>query len=271
MVHIKTNHTVCCTVHISNTPINPFAYMKKIVIIGASSGIGERLAKDFARMGYMVGIAARRENKLKEIKSEFPENIVYETIDVTAGDAVAKLNALISKTGGMDTFLMASGVGFEDEMQDETLDKVLKTNVVGFARMLAAAYRFYRDNDRQAGQIAAITSVAGEKGMGSLPAYSASKRFDRTFMDALEQLSHENKLKIDFTDIRPGFIRTDLLNPDRPYPMLMSLDHAVPLIEKAILKKKRVAYIDWRYALLAAAWRLAPRALWVRMSSKRFS
>lgn len=245
--------------------------MKKIVIVGASSGIGERLAKDFAAMGYRVGIAARREEKLKAIQATNPERFVYETIDVTANDAVRRLDSLIERLGGMDILLVASGVGFEEETVDANIMKVLQTNVVGFARMVAAGYRYFRDNAPHKGQIAAITSVAGVKGIGSLPAYSASKRFDYTFIDALDQLSHENKLDITFTDIRPGFIRTDLLNSERDYPMLMTLDHAVPLIEKAILNKKRVAYIDWRYGLLAKAWSLAPRALWTRMSSKRFS
>lgn len=245
--------------------------MKKIVIVGASSGIGERLAKDFATMGYRVGIAARREDKLKDIQATNPERFVYETIDVTANDAVRRLDSLIGRLGGMDVLLVASGVGFEEETVDANIMKVLQTNVVGFARMVAAGYRYFRDNAPHKGQIAAITSVAGVKGMGSLPAYSASKRFDYTFIDALDQLSHENKLDITFTDIRPGFIRTDLLNTERDYPMLMTLDHAVPLIEKAILNKKRVAYIDWRYGLLAKAWSLTPRALWTRMSSKRFS
>lgn len=245
--------------------------MKRIIIIGASSGIGQRLAQSFAQKGYMVGVAARREDRLRQLRDAFPDRVVYQTIDITADDAPERLNRLISLTGGMDIFLMASGVGFEDETKDENIRKVFTTNVVGFARMVGAAFRYYRDNNIGGGQIAAITSVAGAKGMGALPAYSAAKRCDNTFLDALEQLAREEGLSITFTDIRPGFISTDLLAPDRKYPMLMTLDHAVPLIEKAIIKRKRIAYVDWRYALLSFFWRLTPRWLWVRMSSKRFA
>lgn len=244
--------------------------MKKMIIIGASSGIGARLARDYAAQGYRLGIAARREEPLRQLQEDYPGQIEWETIDVTAADAVDRLGMLIDKVGGLDILVHASGVGFDDEMQDSVLTKVLNTNVTGFARMIAAAYRYFRDNGVR-GQIAAITSVAGEKGMGVLPAYSASKRFDRTFLDALDQLSHEEKAGVSFTDIRPGFIATALLVPGKSYNMLMTLDHVSPLIERAIDSRKRVAYVDWRFGLLARAWRMLPQWLWVHFSSKHFA
>ena len=64
--------------------------MKKIIIIGASSGMGMRVATDFARLGWRVGIAARREAPLKEIKALYPDRVEYMTIDVTADDAVER-------------------------------------------------------------------------------------------------------------------------------------------------------------------------------------
>ena len=68
--------------------------MKRIIIIGASSGLGRRIAIDFARYGFRVGIAARREDRLKEIKALYPDRIEYLAIDVTADDAVARFNHL---------------------------------------------------------------------------------------------------------------------------------------------------------------------------------
>lgn len=240
---------------------------KKIVIIGASSGIGERVARDFAAAGMEVAIAARSEERLKAVAADYPGNVIYETIDITRSDAPIRLLRLIKRNGGMDTLLMASGVGFQNP--DLNLRKevnMLETNVVGWARIIATAYRYYRDTPGGApGQIAAITSVASTAGIGVAAAYSASKRFQRTYLTALEQLARRQKVDVAVTEIRPGFIRTPLLDADRDYPMMMSIDYAVPMIELAILRRQRVATVDWRWRMLCAAWRCIPRSWWVKM------
>lgn len=241
--------------------------MKKIVIIGASSGIGNRVARDFARMGWSVGVAARRREPLKQLKKDFPGQVVYRTLDVTTRESVQQLGDLIEALGGMDVLLYATGTGFQNPELDITRETVtLETNVVGMARMTLAAYRYFRDtNPETPGRIAVITSVASTKGIGVAAAYSASKRFQRTYLEALEQLAHRQRVNVKFTDIRPGFIRTPLLDPAKDYPMIMTLDYAAPLIELAIIKGKRVATVDWRWRLLCAAWQMIPRSWWVRM------
>lgn len=238
------------------------------MIIGASSGIGRKVAEDFARAGWRVGVAARRIEPLKEIQSQFPDNVVYETIDVTDNDCIERFYHLIEQMNGMDVLLFASGVGFQNpELELSKEINMLETNVVGFARIMNAAYRYYRDTaNTTPGRIAVITSVASTKGIGTAAGYSASKRFQRTYIEALEQLAHRQEVNVRFTEIRPGFIRTDLLRSDREYPMIMTLDYAVPLIEAAILKGKRVATVDWCWRLLTAAWSCIPSSWWVRMN-----
>ena len=84
----------------------------------------------------------------------------------------------------------------------------------------------------------------------------------------MEQLAYAEGSGISFTDIRPGWIRTPLLRTGVSYPMEMDLDYAVPLIIKAIARKKRVAYIDYRWGILATLWKLIPDALWTRVDVK---
>lgn len=242
--------------------------MKRIVIVGASSGLGERIALDFARYGFRVGIAARREDRLKAIKEKYPDRIEYLAIDVTATDAVSRFNHLIEMIDGMDTFLFCSGTGFQDtELIDRNIRTTLDVNVTGFARITAAAYRYFRSTaNRTPGQIAAITSVAATRGLGIAAAYSASKRFQQQFLDSLEQLAYNQQVNVRFTDIRPGFVRTDILDSNKDYPMLMTVDHAAPLIEHAILKQRRRATIDSRWAIVTALWRMVPRCLWKRVN-----
>lgn len=240
--------------------------MSTIAVIGATSGIGLRVAEDFAGMGWRVAVAGRREHALKEFCQAHPDS-VYEVLDVTANDAVERFYKLIERANGVDVVLICSGVGRQNPQLDLATEvRTLNTNVVGFARIATATYKYFRDTANNApGRLAVVSSVAGTRGLGAAASYSASKRFQQTYIDALEQLAHTQRVNIRFTDIRPGFIRTDLLKSDAEYPLEMTLDYAAPLIEAAILKGKRVATVDWRWRMLCAVWRRIPRSLWARI------
>lgn len=242
--------------------------MKKVVIIGASSGIGYGVVEALASRGVKVGVAARHTATLKALKEKYPDFVEYENLDVTKHDAKSKLDSLIEKLGGMDIYFHVAGIGYENLYLDPEREvEIINTNAAGFARMLCCAYRYFRDKGKK-GQIAAITSVAGTKGIGRLSAYSASKKFGQTYMVALEQLANEEGTAISFTDIRPGWVKTPLIDADRKYPMEMSVEYVVPYIVRAIVKKERVAVIDWRWNALVGAWRNIPNALWTKMKVK---
>lgn len=239
--------------------------MKKMIIMGASSGIGLAVAEAFASRGVKVGLAARHTEKFHELKKKYPDTVEYESIDITHKNAPVLLYKLIEKMDGMDIYFHVSGIGYENPPMDPNIEaEVINTNAAGFARMLSAAYNYFKSTGRK-GRIAAVTSVAGTKGIGRLAAYSASKRCASTYMVALEQLAITEKTNVSFTDIRPGWIRTPLLKDDQKYPMEMSLEQTVPLIIKAIVKAPRVAVIDWRWNLLTSIWEIIPDNLWIRM------
>ncbi len=238
---------------------------RKIVIMGATSGIGLRCAIILALAGWHVGVAGRNIEVLKKLKKRFPKAIEYERIDITSADAPRSLMKLIERLGGMEVYFHVSGAFSENpDLEISKEAEVLQTNVVGFAQMTATAYKYFKETG-QKGQIAAITSVAGTRGIGALAAYSASKKFDQTYLTALEQLAHIQGVNVRFTDIRPGWIRTPLENADRNYPMNMDPEYAVPLILQAMLQRRRVAVIDWRWNLLYRVWRLIPNALWTKL------
>lgn len=239
--------------------------MKKVVIMGASSGIGYAVAEALASRGVKVGVAARHTSSLLELKEKYPDFVEYMSIDITKPSAKEKLGLLIEKLGGMDIYFHVAGIGYENlSLDPEREVEIIHTNADGFARMICTAYRYFRDN-RKKGQIAAITSVAGTKGIGRLSAYSASKKFGQSYLVALEQLSHAEGAEISFTDIRPGWVRTPLVDPDKKYPMEMSVEYVLPFIIRAIVRKERVCVIDWRWNLLVGAWRNIPNALWTKM------
>lgn len=161
----------------------------------------------------------------------------------------------------MDIFLLSSGIGNQNKYLDTSIEQAtIQTNVTGFTRMVLVAYRYF--SSQGGGHISVISSIAGTKGLGVAPSYSATKRYQNIYIDALAQLSRMEKQPIVFTDIRPGFVHTDLLEDGRNYPMLMSPQYAALRIANAIDRKKRRAIIDWRYAILVFFWRLIPEWLW---------
>lgn len=234
--------------------------------MGASSGIGLAAAKMYLAMGHTVGLAGRNLPPLLALKKEYPELTEVERIDINDLDAPQHLFALIDRLGGMDIYFHISGIGYDNPaMIPEREAQMITTNAAGFARMVASAYNYFRNNNIKGGQIAAITSVAGTNGIGELAAYSASKKCAQTYLVALEQRAREEKVDIAFTDIRPGWISTPLLKQGVSYPLMMTLDEAVPLILRAIGRRRRVAVIGWKWKLVVAFWRMIPDFLWIRI------
>ncbi len=233
--------------------------------MGATSGIGLRVAEIFAKAGWLVGAAGRKEKVMRKLQSDFPDRIRYAQIDINATDAPSRLRDLIARLGGMDIYFHISGIGYENEALVTDHDTATaQTNVVGFTRMIDTAFRHFRSHGKR-GRIAAVTSVAGTKGIGQLASYSASKKYQQTYLTALDQLARMQGLDISFTDIRPGWIRTPLLNPDRIYPMTMTLDHAVAGIIRAVIARKRVCVVDWRWDIAVRLWSLIPDCIWERI------
>lgn len=235
----------------------------KVIIIGATSGIGREAAKLYIARGWEVGVAGRRAEELESLRKEAPKQVCTQVIDVTREEASQQLQALIAKMGGMDVFLLSSGIGKQNyTLQPDIELATAATNVEGFIRMTNAAYHFFEQQGH--GKLAVISSIAGTKGLGAAAAYSATKRFQNTYIDALDQLARMNKRNISFIDIRPGFVATPLLKDDS-YPMLMKAPEVAAKIVRAIDRKKRVVIIDWKYRLLVGFWQLIPRWLWVRL------
>ena len=240
---------------------------KKVIIIGATSGIGREVALVYIAQGWMVGVAGRREAELESLRSMAPEQVFTQVIDVTKDDASEHLQTLINKVGGMDLFLLSSGIGKQNYTLETEIElATAATNVEGFIRMTNAAYHYFEKQGH--GHLAVISSIAGTKGLGAAAAYSATKGFQHMYMDALDQLSRMQKLNINFTDIRPGFVATPLLKCSKRYPMLMQAPIVALDIVDALKRKKRVAIIDWRFRLIVGFWRLIPKWIWLRLPVK---
>ncbi|MBR6180305.1 MAG: SDR family NAD(P)-dependent oxidoreductase [Prevotella sp.] len=238
--------------------------MKKAVVMGASSGIGMEVAKLLLADGWIIGVAARRTDLLEQLKDTAPERVVMETIDVNADGAEDMLLSLIVTLGGMDLFFYAPGIGWQNStLEPDKENNTVTTNALGFTRMVGTAFRYMATHG--GGHIAAVTSIAGTKGLGPAPAYSATKAFQNTYLQALEQQANARKLNIRFTDLRPGFVDTALLGDGNRYPMLLRKEDVAYEMVEAIRHHKHIWVIDWRWRILTALWRRIPRWVWRRL------
>ena len=253
--------------------------------MGATSGIGQEVARLLATNGYEVGIAGRREERLVQMAQATPGIVTHRQIDVTKEDAPTELQKLIEELGGMDLYFHSSGIGWENVALDADKElKTVETNGVGFVRMVSAAYNWFAeqradeakqraegdeqragDKERKA-RIACITSIARTRGLGAAPAYSATKRMQAHYLECLSQQARMRHLNIGITDIRPGFVATDLIAGSH-FPLQLKTEDVARTIVRAIERGSEVVTIDWRYRLLVAAWQLIPRWLWVRLTA----
>ena len=253
--------------------------------MGATSGIGQEVAKLLAANGYEVGIAGRREERLVQMAQATPGIVAHRQIDVTKEDAPTELHKLIEELGGMDLYFHSSGIGWENVSLDPDKElKTVETNAMGFVRMVSAAYNWFAeqradeakqraegdeqrasDKERKA-RIACITSIARTRGLGAAPAYSATKRMQAHYLECLSQQARMRHLNIGITDIRPGFVATDLIAGSH-FPLQLKAEDVARTIVRAIERGSEVVTIDWRYRLLVAAWQLIPRWLWVRLTT----
>lgn len=246
--------------------------IRSAIIIGATSGIGREVAERLLAQGVRVALAGRRTDILEEIQAKYGhKRVAIATMDVTNASAVEALDRLLCEVEAPDVMLYAAGIGKQNPELDEELEiRTIKTNAEGMVRIVDHFVNYIKHtrayDSRNKAHIAVITSVAGTKGIGGAPAYSASKSMQSTYLEALAQHARMQHIAVTFGDIRPGFVATELLNPTKHYPMLMTKEAAAGYILRALERRKRILTFDWRFKLVVAFWRMIPRPLWERLT-----
>lgn len=238
--------------------------MKKAIIIGASSGIGRRLARLLVENDYLVGITGRRTELLEKLKSEKPDSYFIKTIDINDTITITqKLEELKKEIGGLDILVLSSGTGNLNPNLDFEIEKeTIYTNVLGFTCVTNWAFNLFEK--QKFGHLVALSSVGGLRGSRQAPAYNATKTYQINYLEALRQKANKLKKPIFVTDIRPGFVDTDMAKGEGLF-WVASVDKAARQIFEAIKGKKKIVYITKRWRLVATILKRIPRPVYDKM------
>ena len=235
--------------------------MKKVIIIGASSGVGKELAKIFASNDYEVGIASRRTDLLNELAAELPTKVYVASIDVSNSHlAIQSLEKLIKDMTEVEVIIICAGTGYLNpsliwSQEKETID----TNVTGFTAIAGVAMRHFIN--RKSGHLVGISSIACIKGSNICPSYNASKAFISNYLEGLRKKAVKEKLKISITDIQPGLIDTAMAKGEGLFWVASSQKAAIQIF-KAIQQKKKKAYVTKRWAIVAWLLKILPEFIY---------
>ncbi|MGK7395052.1 MAG: SDR family NAD(P)-dependent oxidoreductase [Candidatus Cyclobacteriaceae bacterium M3_2C_046] len=232
----------------------------KVIIIGATSGMGKALAEILVANNYKVGITGRREALLNELVKKYPNQVIARPIDIQdTVNTLQQLTELKTALGGLDLLVISAGIGDMNPQLDFTIEhQTIATNVIGFTAIADWAFRVF--SQQQSGHLAAITSIAGIRGGRHAPAYNASKAFQINYLEGLRQRASHGKMSIVITDLRPGFVATDMAKGEGLF-WVMPVQKAARQIFTAIKRKKKVAYITTRWGIIAGVLRLIPRTM----------
>ncbi|MEO7674443.1 MAG: SDR family NAD(P)-dependent oxidoreductase [Pyrinomonadaceae bacterium] len=236
---------------------------KTIFLTGASSGIGEALAIALAKRGAILGLVARREELLTDLAAKC-EAVGGKArafrADVTEPETLQQAaDAFRAEFGHIDIMIANAGMGGNDALtrayDPASVKKLIDINLLGAANSIHAVLPSMIEHG--SGQLVAISSLAGYRGLPKSAAYSASKAGMTAFFESvrLDNASHN----IDVTIIHPGFIKTPLTSGrSNKMPFIMELDDAIPHFIRAIENKRKFAAFPWQLALVVKLAKMMP-------------
>ena len=237
---------------------------RRVIISGASSGIGRALALEYASQGATLGLIARRADLLAQLAASLPARAHTYAVDVTHARSLATVaEDFIARAGCPDVVIANAGVSAGtltgNPEDNPVFAEIMATNVVG---MMLTFQPFVEAMKRQReGVLVGIASVAGFRGLPGAAAYCASKAAAISYLESLRVELHGSGVSV--VTICPGYVATPMTSHN-PYrmPFLLGAELAAAKIAKAIAARKRFYVLPWQMALVGCVLRRLPRALY---------
>ena len=238
--------------------------MNKVIIVGATSGIGKELAKLYSLNKYEVGLIGRRTELLDALALELQTKSLKLTLDVTKTEnAIHSIEKLIQDMHGVDLIIISAGTGHLNDVLDWNKEKeTIDTNILGFSAVANTAMHYFMK--KGSGHLVGISSIAGIRGSNIAPAYNASKAFMSNYMEGLRTKISKKNIPITITDIQPGLVDTAMAKGDGLF-WVAPPEKAAAQIYKAIKKKKKKAYITKRWAIIALLLKIMPEFVYNKL------
>ena len=241
--------------------------LNKVIIVGASTGMGAALARQLARRGALVAAVARRVKELESVRAESPDRIQIYPFDTAEVEGVPSLFERIeSDLNGVDGLIYSAGLMppiAEGEYSFEKDRSMVEVNLLGaMAWMNVAAARFEAARD---GTIIGISSVAGDRGRRKNPAYTATKAGLTAYLEALRNRC--SRYGVNVVTIKPGFVDTAMTRGMPGLFWLISADEAATrILQLADRRCSASGYVPRRWGLVMAVVRSIPSRIFRRLN-----
>ncbi len=239
---------------------------KRAIITGASSGIGEALARELARRGWSLALLARRGDRIADLARELGNAAAFPcdvTDSAAVTDSVRKAEAALG--GPFDLAVANAGIGaptHASKFKAEEAEQMVRVNVLGMMYLFDAVVPSMIE--RRSGRFAGIASLAGLRGLPTSSVYSATKAAMQAFLESsrIELAPY----RVGVTTINPGFVATAMTEKNRfRMPFLMNVDEAATAIADGLEHGARVVQFPWPMSLLMRFVRLLPNAIYDRV------
>lgn len=239
-----------------------------VFITGASSGLGAALARHYAAQGHVLGLVARRGERLRALLATLPGSHHCYVVDVCERQALhAAAEDFIQKVGHVDIVIASAGIsaGTLTEQKDdfEVFKAIFDTNVLATVSTFEPFVP--RMKQARAGTLVAIASVAGVRGLPGAGAYSASKSAVATYCESLRL--ELKPFAVGVVTIAPGYIKTEM-TAKNPYsmPFLLDADVFATRAARAVGRQDSYTVIPWQMGVVGKIMRALPNWLYDKLA-----
>lgn len=239
----------------------------RVVISGASSGLGLALARHYLKRGAILAAFARRGDLLQALAAEFPDQVYCYVLDVRDSAAVQQAACdFVARAGVPDLVIANAGVSvgtLTEYAEDiDAFQQLMDINVLGMVKTFQPFITTMRGNRR--GTLVGIASVAGFRGLPGAGAYSASKAAAIAYLEALRVELHGSGVAV--VTICPGYVRT-AMTAINPYamPFILDADEAARRMAAVIARQTSFSVIPWQMGAVGWLLKKMPRWLYDRV------